>query len=169
MNKIIAKRINQMAREDQKMRKSHKKGVLLDIKIDKKNTAELKKIIKQYGWPVISLVGKKASFNAWLLVQHADHDRKFQKYVLNLLKTIDLKSHDVDRANIAYLTDRLLVAKKKKQIFGTQFSFDKNGKLKLNPVKNQKKINTLRKEYCLPTMEKYLKMMKDFNAKIIKK
>ena len=70
-----------MAKKDQEMRSGHKKGVRLNGNIDKQNNAELKRIIREYGWPTISLVGKKASSNAWLLAQHADKDQKFQPFV----------------------------------------------------------------------------------------
>ncbi len=167
MDKILAKKINRMARNDQRMRKSFEKTDVWNAHIDKKNTAELKKIIKQYGWPTIPLVGKKASFNAWLIAQHADHDRNFQENVLRLLTKIDKKQKEaIDRTRIAYLTDRLLVAKKKPQVFGTQFYFDKNRKLKLYPPKkgHGSSINALRKEYGLPTLEFHLKEAKKYNA-----
>jgi hypothetical protein len=168
MNKVFARKINKLAREDQGVRRGHKKGKIFDTSADKKNTNELKKIIKKYGWPTISLVGKKASFNAWLLAQHADHDRKFQSSILKLLIKIYDKNRDIDRANIAYLTDRLLTAKNKKQIFGTQFSFDKIGRLKLNPIKNLKIIGKLRREYNLPPLKKYMNMAGKFNASLKK-
>ena len=165
MNKLLAKKINMMAREDKKMRRFFEKTNIWNAGIDKKNTAELKKIIHKYGWPTIPLVGKKASFNAWLIAQHADRDRKFQMEVLKLLITIDKKnSGDINRAHIAYLTDRFLVAKKKRQIFGTQFYFDKNHMLQLNPLKNRRGINKLRKEYNLPTLEFHLKEAMEYNS-----
>lgn len=168
MNTALARKINQMAEEDQKMRTGHKKGIKLNASVDKRHTAELKDIISEYGWPTISLVGKKASFNAWLLAQHADHDQKFQEMVLKLLKRIDKESRggDINRANIAYLTDRLLVKQKKKQQFGTQFDFKKDGRLILHPIKNIKIIDKLRKEYHLPPLKDFIKMAGDFNAKL---
>jgi hypothetical protein len=165
MNKNLARKINRMAREDSAMRKGHKKGELLDARVDQKNTAALKMIIKQYGWPTISLVGKMASFNAWLIAQHADHDRKFQKTVLKLLKKINSESRDINPANIAYLTDRLLVAKKKNQRFGTQFDFDAKGRLKLHPIQNRMAVDALRKKYNLSPIRNFLDMAEDFNAK----
>lgn len=165
MDKVLVRKINKMAEEDRKVRMNHKKDVKIDTSVDERHTIELKKIIIQYGWPTISLVGKRASFSAWLLVQHADHDLKFQENVLKLLKNIDKKSYDIDRANIAYLTDRVLVSKNKKQRFGTQFSFDKKGRLKLNPIENPKIINKLRMEYNLPPIEDFIKMADEFNTK----
>ena len=168
MNISLARKINQMAKEDQEMRIGHKKGARLDASVDKRHTTELRGIINEYGWPTISLVGKKASFNAWLLAQHADHDQKFQEAVLKLLKRVDKESggKDINRANIAYLTDRLLVKKKEKQQFGTQFDFKKDGRLVLHPVRNLKIIDKLRKEYNLPPLKDFIKMADDFNAKL---
>ncbi len=153
------------------MRSGHKKEVKLSANVDKRNTAELKDIIKEYGWPTISMVGKKASFNAWLLAQHADHDQKFQEAVLKLLQRVDKESggKDINRVNIAYLTDRLLVKKKEKQQFGTQFDFKKNGRLVLHPIKDPQIINKLRKNYNLPPLEDFIKMADEFNAKLKKR
>ncbi len=150
------------------MRSGHKKGTKLDASVDKRHTTELKGIINEYGWPTISLVGKKASFNAWLLAQHADHDQKFQEMVLKLLKKINKEGEgkDINRANIAYLTDRLLVNQKKKQQFGTQFDFKKGGRLVLHPIKNLKVIDKLRKDYNLPPLKDFIKMADEFNAKL---
>ena len=155
-----------MVKEDQELRSGHKKGIKLDANVDRRHTAELKGIIKEYGWPTISMVGNKASFNAWLLAQHADRDVKFQESVLRLLKKIDESTHDINRANIALLTDRLLVKKKKKQQFGTQFDFDKNGRLILHPIKNPKRVDKLRREYNLPPLKKSIKAADEFNAKL---
>lgn len=126
-----------------------------DKQIDRKNTDWLKKVIARYGWPTISLVGKKASYGAWLLVQHADHDLQFQKKVLKMLNEIHRKNKkDLNSENIAYLTDRVLVYEKKQQVFGTQFR-RKNEKAKFEPrpIKDKKNVNKRRKAYGLPTIE----------------
>ena len=148
------------------MRKYFDKTGIWDHATDKKNTTELKKIIKKYGWPTIPLVGKRASFCAWLLVQHADHDRQFQKRALKLLKKAhSVNSKDIDPMNIAFLTDRILVGGGEKQMFGTQFYFDRNRKLKLNPLKNRRGINKIRKDYNLPTLEFHLREAMEYNTK----
>jgi hypothetical protein len=65
-----------MSEVDQKMRKSEQ----WDSSIDLANTQRMKEIVEQMGWPTRSKVGGHASEMAWLLVQHADHDRAFQNY-----------------------------------------------------------------------------------------
>lgn len=157
MNTTLAKKLGAMAKLDQTMRQKAMKTGLWDEKIDKKNTKLLKKMIDQFGWPTIPMVGKKASFFAWLIVQHADHDVQFQKDVLKLIKKIYSDKIEVDPKNIAFLTDRILVNEGKKQIFGTQFYYSKYGQLIPNPIGNKKKMNLLREKYGLPSFDEYLK------------
>lgn len=99
-----AKELIEMAKEDQKMRIGHQSGkIKFDFRVDLKNTKRLKKIIEKFGWPTISKVGKEASNAAWLLVQHADNDPKFQQKCLLLM--LKVKVGDINLQNIAYLTD----------------------------------------------------------------
>lgn len=147
VNKVIARIINNLAEKDQKVRK---KGVFDPI-LDQENTAVLKKIIKMYGWPTTNFVGKKASHFAWLLVQHADSDPKFQKHCLDLMEknTVDW----------AYLTDRILINEGKPQIYGTQFYEDSNEKLIPRPIKNINTLEKRRKLVGLRTFKFYKKQM----------
>jgi hypothetical protein len=158
-----------MVSEDQAMRKRAMKTGVWHSEVDKKNTKELKKIISKHGWPTISMVGKRASFCAWLLAQHADHDKRFQKKALKLLKKIYSKNwRDVDPMNIAFLTDRILVGNGKKQIFGTQFYMDKSGALKPYPIRNKSGLDERRKKYGIPPFKEYLKSIKNFKVKYSK-
>jgi hypothetical protein len=163
MNKKIAHQINVLAKRDQLMRKKASIIGMWDFDLDKQNTIALKKIIKQYGWPTIRMVGKKASFNAWLLAQHADHDLRFQKKVLRLLRDVYKKEKDIDPSNIAFLTDRILIAEGKKQIFGTQFYITKKG-LRPRPIKNIKRLNDLRKQYGLRSYQEDVRAAKKFKV-----
>lgn len=87
--------------------------------IDEDNTAWLKLTVEQFGWPAVSLVGDEASHAAWLLVQHADHDRPFQAKCLELMRVA--APGEVQPAGLAYLEDRLLAAEGKPLKYGTQF------------------------------------------------
>jgi len=140
---------------DQKMRKRAIGGkIKWDKNVDRRSAVRLKKIIKKYGWPTKSSVGKKASHGAWLLAQHADHDLKFQKKVLKLMSSISVKNiNEVSLANIAYLTDRILVHENKPQFFGTQFKKNKKGVFEPFKVRNGKNVDKRRKKYGLPTLK----------------
>ena len=54
--------------------------------MDTDNTAWLKAVVQEHGWPGRSLVGEDAANAAWLLIQHADHDLEFQRTCLDLLE-----------------------------------------------------------------------------------
>ncbi len=157
-----------MALNDQKMRKKWQESEVWNNKIDKKNTRELKIIVHIYGWSTIDLVGKKASKNAWLLVQHADHDIKFQKYCLNLMKRVfNENEKNIAKENLAFLKDRVLVNENKKQLFGTQFYKSKKGKFVLRPIVNKRDLQKRRNQYGLPPIEEYLKFAEVYNKKSI--
>jgi hypothetical protein len=52
--------------------------------VDRANTARLREIVAEHGWPGRRLVGKKAAHAAWLLAQHAPP--RFQEQCLPLLE-----------------------------------------------------------------------------------
>lgn len=152
-----------MIDKDQKMRRRAERTGIWNKKIDKENTKILKRIIKKYGWPTVSAVGKKTSHNLWLLVQHADHDIIFQEKCLELMKKIhDSNQSDVLKQDIAFLTDRIRVNRHKPQIFGTQFYLNERNILVYQPIKNKKNLDKKRKKYGLPSFKIYLKMAKSY-------
>src|SRR5207237_1241900 len=126
-------------------------------KTDQKNTARMKEIVASYGWPGKSAVGKDGAHAAWLLVQHADRDLEFQKRCLALMDGA-VKKGEVDRKDMAYLVDRVLVGQGKKQMYGTQFR-QKNGKLSVQPVEDEQHLDDRRKEVGLGPLAEYQKLM----------
>jgi hypothetical protein len=127
--------------------------------MDKKNTEELKQILKTWGWVKISEFGETPSQNAWLLVQHADHDVVFQEEVLNLLEGA-LKTNDVTPQNYAYLWDRVRVNKKELQRYGSQGMCVGKGKWEPKAIEEPvKKLDERRKSMGLEPMSEYLKQV----------
>lgn len=156
-NKKLAKEILRMAKLDQGIRKAYVKAPRLIKKVkevDRRNLTKMKRIIEEHGWPTITLVGNKASRMAWLIVQHADSDVKFQEYCLGLMREA-AKDEQVLKTNIAYLVDRILVNKGKPQIYGTQFYKNKKGELAPRPIKNMKILDKLRKKMGLESFKLY--------------
>jgi hypothetical protein len=93
--------------------------ILRDLRhVDADNTAWMKDIVRDHRWPTLSMVDDDGADAAWLLVQHADHDRDFQQHCLGLM--LQLPTHEVPRDHIAYLTDRVRLAFEQQQIYGTQ-------------------------------------------------
>jgi hypothetical protein len=84
-----------------------------------RRVALLKQIIAEYGWPGMTLVGEDGANAAWLIAQHADFDVPFQRQCLALVEEAYRRS-DVTGMHLAYLTDRVLAAEHRPQLYGTQ-------------------------------------------------
>ena len=156
----IASEIKAMTDIDQDMReKNIQDGEFWDESVDLKNTARMKEIIDKIGWPTISKVGKKASHDAWLLVQHADKDIEFQKHCLGLMK--QQPKGEVSLHNIAYLEDRVRVP----QLYGTQFQLIE-GKFVPREIEDVENVDQRRKEMGLNTLAESIENMhKKYNTK----
>ena len=128
------------------------------LNLDRKHAEKMKKIVKQFGWPGKSLVGIDGAYAAWLLIQHAVHDRPFQKRCLKLL-TEAVNKNEADKKNLAYLTDRILVFEGKEQIYGTQFKGNRFGKQKPFPIYKSRGLNKRRRDVGLEPFKLYKKKM----------
>jgi hypothetical protein len=122
--------------------------------MDKKTRTRLGEIVKKHGWPGKSLVGQDGAHAAWLMLQHMDNDRPFQKRCLKLMK--ELRKGEVEPADIAFLTDRLLIADRKKQLYGTQL-IGENGVFKPQPIEDEDNVDKRRADVGLVPMKEYLK------------
>jgi len=146
----IAEEISQLVKTDQDIRvRMLEDPKSWDDSVDKHNTVRMKQIIKKIGWPTISKVGEMSSHNAWLLVQHADHDIEFQKYCLALMKN-ELSGEIVPR-DIAYLEDRVKVNTNQPQAYGTQFT-NIDGVFTPREIEDLDHIDERRKEKGLGTL-----------------
>lgn len=119
--------------------------------IHEKNNARIKKIISEYGWPGFSMVGKKGSKAAWLIVQHAVLDTEFMDKCLPLLKETIIQG-EAEGWCLAYLQDRGLTMSGKPQIYGTQHDIDENGIAYPLPIEDPEKVEALRKEVGLDSL-----------------
>ncbi|MDQ3334223.1 MAG: hypothetical protein M4D80_03610 [Myxococcota bacterium] len=127
--------------------------------IDTKATARMKEIVAKHGWPGKSLVGEDGASTAWLLVQHADMDKAFQKQCLPLLEQA-YKAGEASERDYAYLYDRVAVGEGKPQRYGTQF---KDGKPQ--PIEDEANVDARRKAIGLGTMAEYAKDMERMYGK----
>ncbi len=166
----LAAEINGMAKEDEAASQFFLSGPTQD---KEKRAAELKKlaeidhriaermkwIVAKFGWPTPAMVGREASFNAWLLVQHATGDLPFQKLCLGLIEPL-ARSKVIPGDNYAYLYDRVQVEDGKLQRFGTQGKNDEVF-LWINSVENPDKLDEYRKQYGLGPLDDYAKLLAD--------
>jgi len=127
--------------------------------IDRQNTARMKEIVAKHGWPGRSLVGVDGANAAWLLVQHADLDKPFQKQCLELMREA-FKRKEVSGTDLAYLTDRVLVGQKEKQLYGTQFN-QVDGKWVPAPIQDEANVDKRRKEVGMLSMAEYTKLLEE--------
>ncbi len=161
-----------MARDDQQIRvaiaQQWKKAGQGDqelheqmVEIDARNTNRMREIVEQYGWPGKNLVLADGANAAWLLVQHADHDVEFQKQCLELL-TQAAQEGEADWDHVAYLTDRVLVAEGKEQLYGTQiYGFSDEGVPVPDPIEDEANVDQRRASVGLGPLEEYLESMRN--------
>jgi hypothetical protein len=86
---------------------------------DERNLARLEAIIRQYGWPGRSLVGKAGATTAFLIVQHANAEAQ-RKYLPLVQKAA--AQGEVEKSAAALLQDRVLMGQGKPQIYGSQLT-----------------------------------------------
>lgn len=169
LNTALIQKIDSMFKYDQFWRKedrklqNHQKSAYSAETIQQKwvetdsiNELKAKVIINQYGYPGYDQVGESSN-SFWSIVQHCDDDIPFQERVLVLLKK-EIDKNNADKSNYALLTDRVLVNKNQKQIYGTQLKRDsKTGKFLPFPLKYPKLVDKLRKQMELEPLAEYLK------------
>lgn len=157
--KEFASEIITMAEDRQKMmHEATLKNKPFDIDVDIKNLERLRQIVFQSrSWPTISDVGEEASYAAWLIAQHANHDQHFQEKCLELMNQV---KDDILPSNIAYLTDRVAVNKGEPQIYGTQFRKNEDGNMIPYPIEDPKNLEKRRTQMGLETFEIYEQKMK---------
>jgi hypothetical protein len=135
--------------------KSYKDSVFSTHKV------QVEKIFNRYGFLGYDKVGKEASNQFWLIVQHCDKFPEFQKRVLAEMNK-QVKKQNADPNNYAYLYDRVEVNAGRKQSFGTQVDYevDKAGRAfpKYGLV-DSINVEKRRKEYGLESLKEYLNMM----------
>lgn len=125
-------------------------------RIDVDNTAWLKSIVTEQGWPRYSVVGVDAGDAAWLLVQHADDDPSFQRLCLDLMSA--LPADEMSQINLAMLTDRVLLAEGKSQIYGTQFAVRDGEWMPMN-LEDEENVDARRAEVGMPPLAEYKEML----------
>ncbi|MFA6064170.1 MAG: DUF6624 domain-containing protein [Gallionella sp.] len=122
--------------------------------VDRKNLVLLKAIFAKHGFPNVGSIGRDGVSMIFLLVQHADSDRAFQKRALALAKPL-LKRRELPRAEYAMLVDRVRIAGGEPQLYGTQVKLV-DGKIQVLPVEDPERLNNRRESMALAPEADYL-------------
>jgi hypothetical protein len=130
------------------------------VTVDAKNRKRLKEIFKEYGFPKRAMVGKDAMRGIFLMIQHADGDKEWQKGQLSNIENA-VKEGDMDGQSYAYLYDRIKINSGEKQLYGTQFSnVDPiNKTATLAEIEEMDKLDFRRMEVGMMPIEMYKEFM----------
>ena len=120
------------------------------IATDGRSTEAMREILAQYDWVDQERFGRRTATQAWLLVQHSDHDPEFQALALERMQPY-LESGGVRSQDYAYLWDRVAVNTGQLQRYGTQPMGECNdgGTLDLQPVEDPDNLDARRREMRL--------------------
>ena len=122
--------------------------------VDSTNTAKLKQLIEQYGFPTWELVGQYGQMNAWGIAQHSP------EYLPHFLKQYRkaVEENNATRRELAYLEDRYLIESGRPQIYGTQFFYNvKDSTTYLYATVDMEHLDDRRISVDLYSMDEYLK------------
>ncbi|MCB0611975.1 MAG: hypothetical protein KDC75_01665 [Phaeodactylibacter sp.] len=130
------------------------------VGIDERNRNRLKEIFAAYGFPTRKLVGKDAMYGIFLMIQHADGDKEWQRSQLTHIEEA-VKNGDLDGQSYAYLYDRIKVNSGEQQLYGTQFAkVDPINKIvELAETADVENLNARRRELGLMPIEMYKRYM----------
>lgn len=146
-----------MEAEDQRYRQP---GETNNSKADEINIAHLKRlkqIIDEVGWPGISMVGEDGALAAWLITQHADQDRAFQKQMLELIEPL-IATGEVSAETYVYLYDRVNTP----QRYGTQGECNAEGRWIPNEIENRGNVDSRRAEIGLLPLADYAELVSGY-------
>jgi hypothetical protein len=119
----------------------------------REQASELRKIISLHGWPRISVVGRDAAEAAWLVAQHSDHDRSFQREALASMESLGSNS-EVMPKHIGYLHDRIAVGEGRLQTYGTQGRCV-GSKWEPFPIAEPDSVDSRRQSLSMESLETY--------------
>lgn len=122
--------------------------------VDELSYRRIKDVIDEYGFPTATMVAPDGAGSAFLLVQHQDRHPEFQQFVLEIMSPW-VKRGEVDGESFALLTDRVLVAQKKPQRYGSQFRSLEDGSMEIQPVEDPERLDERRAEAGMPPMSIY--------------
>ncbi|MEE1945410.1 DUF6624 domain-containing protein [Pedobacter sp. KR3-3] len=174
-NKVLAKQLDSIYKEDQDTRMAYIKlvnakqqnspeGKAATAKMkatDSLNQLFVEGILSKYGWLAPQDVGMYGSQALFLVIQHAN--LPMQEKYLPMIRKAE-KDGRILSSNLAILEDRVALRQGKKQIYGSQIKSDaKTGEKSLFPLDDPDHVDERRKAMGLQPLAEYLE--KSFQMK----
>jgi hypothetical protein len=125
---------------------------------DSARTVWLRRTVGTYGWPVRRTVGAEAADAAWLIVQHSPM-ADWQAGMLPTLERLAARG-ELPRADVALLTDRVLVHRGEPQRYGSQFDMV-DGRLVAARTADLAGLDRRRAAIGLPPMAVYVRTLRE--------
>lgn len=137
--------------------------------ITKHSYDTLQLLIKEYGWPKYSTVGKLAADAPLLIINHHESDLVRKKYLTQIKQSC--LENEGSCMEYAKILDRILVNEDKLQVYGMQFRYNSSRNLEPFPIKEPTLVDKRRKEIGLEPLKSYLKrkINYDWNVKQVYK
>ena len=139
------------------------KEVIIDsfgVATDERNRNQLEKIIQEFGFPTLKMVGKDAMDGVFYIIQHADGNKEWQAMQLSHIKKA-VDNGDLEAVDYAYLYDRIKVNSGEPQLYGTQFSkVDPiNRIVEFAPIEDEENVDKRRREMAMMPIDMYKKLV----------
>lgn len=157
--KTLMNKIRELISEDQNRIKLFKQGDISQndwVKKAKETTRIFLNLLDKYGFPYKNLVSEdvyRASVTLSLHLGLKDLKHVFNTYVKKV------SSGEIDREHKAVFIDKIRILSNEPQLYGTQYKINKNKKVKLLPVEDEKNLEKRRKEAGLQPLDEYSKLI----------
>ena len=149
----IRKQLEVIRDRDQKTRTGSDSAAFVNY-IDSTNLVQIELLIAKYGWLGKNFVGGRGNQTCFLVIQHSDSATQV-KYLPIMQKSVE--QGESAATDFALLQDRVLMRQGKKQIYGSQVVFDKQGNNIFYPMEDEKNVNLRRAKVGLQPLEEYAK------------
>jgi len=112
--------------------------------LHQRHGTRLAALIDAHGWPGRSRVGEASARAAWLILQHAIANPPLMRRGLTLLQG-GASEGEVSPLEVAMLEDRIRTFEGRPQRYGTQFDWDKHGRLSPLPLEDPAGVDARRR------------------------
>jgi hypothetical protein len=129
-----------------------------------RNAAELATIVQAVGWPGRTLVGEDGAEAAWRVLQHGIGSPAVQRVCLPLLREAAARGA-VPPAYPVWLEDRIAFSERRPQRYGTQFDWDRDGRMSPWLIEDVAGVDKRRAAVGLPPLEEQQQRVREMVAR----